>query len=44
MHNPIGPAIMWHPPYRNFERMFYINNKKLSFDEFIKQLEERLNL
>jgi len=44
LHNPIGPAKLWYPPYYDFERVFYVNGNELSFDEFIKQLEGRLNL
>jgi len=44
LHNPIGPARLRYAPFYNFKREFYIHDKKLYFDEFIKQLEERLNV
>jgi len=44
LHNPIGPAEIYYGPNYKFRRAFYIHDKKLSFNEFMKQLEERLNI
>jgi len=44
LHNPIGPAILWYSPRFEFRRKFHIEDLELSFDEFMKQLEERLNI
>jgi len=44
LHNPIGAAEIHYAPHYNFKREFYISGKLLSYDHFMKQLEERLNL
>jgi len=43
-HNPIGPARIWYFPSYDFYRSFYIHGNKISFDEFINQLENRLKI
>jgi len=44
LHNPIGPAKVWYPPFYTFDRVFFIHGNWISFDDFIKQLEGRLNI